>query len=63
MAVVRPYRPSDLPALYDICLQTADNGADGTHLYLTGAKAADIAEHPELRAEITRMQDLGFLAG
>ena len=37
--------------------------ADGTHLYLTGAKAADIAEHPELRAEITRMQDLGFLAG
>ena len=37
--------------------------ADGTHLYLTGAKAADSAEHPELRAEITRMQDLGFIAG
>ena len=37
--------------------------ADGTHLYLTGAKAADSADHPELRAEITRMQDLGFLAG
>src|SRR3990167_366257 len=33
MALVRPYRPSDLPALYDICLKTADNGADGTHLY------------------------------
>ena len=33
MAVVRPYRPSDLPALYDICLKTADNGADATHLY------------------------------
>jgi len=33
MAEVRPYRPSDLPALYDICLRTADNGADGTHLY------------------------------
>jgi GNAT superfamily N-acetyltransferase len=33
MAVVRPYRPADLPALYDICLRTADNGADGSHLY------------------------------
>ena len=33
MAEVRPYRSSDLPALYDICLKTADNGADGTHLY------------------------------
>lgn len=33
MTVVRPYRPSDLPALYDICLKTGDNGADGTHLY------------------------------
>ena len=33
MAVVRPYRPSDLPALYDICLRTADNGADGSRLY------------------------------
>lgn len=33
MAVVRPYRASDLPALYDICLKTGDNGADGTHLY------------------------------
>lgn len=33
MTVVRPYRPSDLPGLYDICLKTGDNGADGTHLY------------------------------
>ncbi|GAA5113814.1 hypothetical protein GCM10023339_18630 [Alloalcanivorax gelatiniphagus] len=39
------------------------SGADGTPLYLAGAKAADSAEHPELRAEITRMQDLGYLAG
>ena len=38
-------------------------GAEGTQLYVTGARAADSAEHPELRAEITRMQDLGFLAG
>lgn len=33
MHAIRPYRPDDLPALYDICLKTADNGADGSHLY------------------------------
>lgn len=33
MAVVRPYRPDDLPALYDICLKTGDSGADASHLY------------------------------
>jgi hypothetical protein len=38
-------------------------GVDGTHIYVAGAKAADSAEHPELRAEIARMQDLGYLAG
>lgn len=37
--------------------------ATGTHVYVTGAKAADSAEHPELRAEITRLQDLGYLVG
>ncbi|HEY0646011.1 MAG TPA: hypothetical protein VGD39_21540, partial [Nocardioides sp.] len=35
----------------------------GSHVYVTGAKAADSAEHPELRAEITRLQGLGYLAG
>lgn len=41
------------------------DGADpaGAHLYVAGARAADSAEHPELRAEITRLQDLGYLAG
>lgn len=33
MAIVRPYRPEDLPALYDICLKTGDNGADASPLY------------------------------
>ncbi len=36
---------------------------DGTHAYVAGARAADSAEHPELRAEISRMQHLGYLAG
>jgi ribosomal protein S18 acetylase RimI-like enzyme len=30
---VRPYRPADLPALYDICLRTADAGEDATGNY------------------------------
>ena len=38
-------------------------GAEGAQLYVAGARAADSAEHPELRAEINRLQDLGFLAG
>lgn len=33
MARIRPYAAADLPALYEICLKTGDNGADGTHLY------------------------------
>ncbi len=33
MFAIRPYHPSDLTALYRICLQTADNGNDATHLY------------------------------
>ena len=39
------------------------NDSDGSNVYVAGARAADSAEHPELRAEITRMQDLGYLAG
>ncbi|WP_210651164.1 hypothetical protein [Nocardioides sp. SYSU D00065] len=37
--------------------------ADDGHVYLAGARAADSAEHPELRAEIARMHDLGYLVG
>ena len=33
MITIRPYHPSDLPALYRICLLTADNGGDASHLY------------------------------
>ena len=39
------------------------SSADGSHAYVVGAKAADDAAHPQLRAEIARMQDLGYLAG
>jgi len=30
---IRPYHPSDLSALYRICLQTGDSGSDATDLY------------------------------
>jgi GNAT superfamily N-acetyltransferase len=31
--VIRPATEADRPALYEICLRTADNGSDGSHLY------------------------------
>lgn len=31
--VIRPATEADRPALYDICLRTADNGSDAGHLY------------------------------
>lgn len=33
MFEIRPYHPTDLPSLYRICLQTSDNGGDGTALF------------------------------
>lgn len=41
------------------------DGADGsdTAPYVVGGRAADAAQHPEVRAEIARIQELGFLAG
>jgi hypothetical protein len=30
---IRPYQPDDLDDLYRVCLQTADNGRDGTSLF------------------------------
>jgi hypothetical protein len=35
----------------------------GVRAYVAGGRAADSATHPELRAEITRIQELGYLAG
>lgn len=35
----------------------------GTSPYVVGGRAADAAQHPEVRAEIARIHELGFLAG
>ena len=41
-----------------------DGGDDrGAASYVAGGRAADNAAHPELRAEIARIQELGYLAG
>jgi hypothetical protein len=32
-AQIRPYRPADLGALYQICLLTGDDGQDATSLF------------------------------
>ena len=32
-ATVRPYRPEDRDALYDICVRTAHDGGDSRHIY------------------------------
>lgn len=33
MTRLRPYRPADRPALFDVCVRTADAGADATGLF------------------------------
>ncbi|WP_457207016.1 hypothetical protein, partial [Nocardioides sp. P5_C9_2] len=38
-------------------------GSDAAAPYVTGGRAADAAQHPEVRAEIARITELGFLAG
>lgn len=61
---IRAYHPSDLSALYRICLLTADSGGDGAHLYddpdLPGHLfAAPYAVHePELCFVLTFLLDL-----
>ena len=58
MVEIRPYRPGDLEALYEICLKTGDGGKDATHLY----------EDPPLIGEIfaapyaTLQPDCAFVA-
>jgi len=37
------------------------DGVEGESVYVTGGRAADGSTHPELRAEIARLQKLGYL--
>jgi hypothetical protein len=39
------------------------HGQQGHGAYVAGGRAADAASHPELRAELQRLRELGYLAG
>jgi ribosomal protein S18 acetylase RimI-like enzyme len=72
-ATIRPFRPGDLPAMYDICLLTGDAGRDATPHYpprdhdLMGTIFA--APYAVLEPELTfivddgRGQAVGYLVG
>lgn len=46
--ILRPYRPSDEPSVRDVCLRTAESGADATGLYVSDALMPDIFASPYL---------------
>jgi ribosomal protein S18 acetylase RimI-like enzyme len=49
--VIRGYRPSDLDAVYDICVRTADAGADARGSYLDDRLMGDIFAVPYVTLE------------
>jgi GNAT superfamily N-acetyltransferase len=46
MVALRPYRPGDLDALYEICLRTGDSGQDATPLHSDGQLIGHIYAAP-----------------
>ena len=46
MPEIRPYRPGDLAALYDICVRTADGGEDARGRYSNDELVGDIFAAP-----------------
>jgi ribosomal protein S18 acetylase RimI-like enzyme len=48
---IRAYRPSDLPAVYDICVRTADSGADARGRYACDRLTGDIFAAPYVTLE------------
>ncbi|WP_375385657.1 GNAT family N-acetyltransferase [uncultured Microbacterium sp.] len=71
MPRIRPFRSGDEPALADICLRTADAGADATGIFDDDAIWAEIfvlpyvARHPDL-ASVVEADDgrvVGYIVG
>jgi len=58
MVGIRPYRPADLDALYDICLKTGDGGQDATRLYADPRLIGEIFAAPYA----TLQPDCAFVA-
>lgn len=68
--IIRPYKKSDLPILYEICLKTGDSGKDATTLYrntflLGHFYAAPYAVyHPELTFILAKNDvPVGYIIG
>lgn len=51
MPEIRPYRPGDLAAVYDICVRTGDAGADARGHYSTDDLLGDVFAGPYVRLE------------
>jgi ribosomal protein S18 acetylase RimI-like enzyme len=50
-AAIRAYRPSDLTAVYDICVRTADGGADARGQYTSDRLVGEIFAAPYVTLE------------
>ena len=67
MTFIRPFRPGDEPALAEICIRTADAGADATGLFRDDLLWADnfvlpyVTRHPDLALVVET--DDGRVAG
>ncbi len=61
MAEIRAYRSGDLEALYDICVRTADAGADARGVYRSDRLMGDLfaAPYAILHPEVTFVVDDG----
>jgi len=49
--IIRSYRPADLDAVYDICVRTADGGADARGMYIDDRLMGDIFAVPYVTLE------------
>ena len=52
--IIRPYRPADLDAVYDICVRTADSGGDARGQYSTDRLMGDLFAAPYVTLEPER---------
>lgn len=71
MPFIRPFRPGDEPALAEICLKTADAGADATGVFADDDLWAEVfvlpyvARHPDLAFVVETDDDrvAGYVVG
>lgn len=71
MTQIRPFRPGDEPALSEICLRTADAGADGTGIFADDDLWGEVfvlpyvARHPDLAFVVENDQGtpVGYIVG